>query len=352
MKINSVASWTDENKSALASVAKAEHIMKMATGAGGFKKEGWVMIVDEFNKLTGNNYDYGQLKNQFNALRAKYKLLRAIKDNSNFGWDEESKLPTASDQVWADFISVYPRAADLRTHPLYCYDDLHVIFADVKLPDNLASSSPTPSIAGSQQPTPYHHSPDLMVSDAGDKVLASPLMLKSTPKAAQIPSQIVTPAGLPSAATKTTSKRRLESTSSSKSHTHAAVEQSARNPTSNGSIQDQENNPDLNDHDTYFNKHKRHQFTSSLVNALLELAQKSGSISESLNSDSSPQKPSELQQAIISFEKAFQTEVDALTRCTFIQHLREENAAEMYNAMLPDTRRAYVMSVCDLQLPL
>jgi len=39
-------------------------------------------------------------------LTANYKVFQAIVENSGFGWDEENKLNTASDNVWDDYIEV------------------------------------------------------------------------------------------------------------------------------------------------------------------------------------------------------------------------------------------------------
>jgi len=39
---------------------------------------------------------------------ASYKIFQALVDNSGFGWDDENKLNTAPDSVWADYIEAFP----------------------------------------------------------------------------------------------------------------------------------------------------------------------------------------------------------------------------------------------------
>jgi hypothetical protein len=39
-------------------------------------------------------------------LTANYKIFQALVDNSGFGWNEEKKLNTAPESVWAEYIEV------------------------------------------------------------------------------------------------------------------------------------------------------------------------------------------------------------------------------------------------------
>jgi hypothetical protein len=62
------------------------------------------------------------------ALGKKYRVFKALKDNSGFGWDSEKQIPTAPEQVWADYLSSHPDAKEFRTQTLTDFDLLESIF--------------------------------------------------------------------------------------------------------------------------------------------------------------------------------------------------------------------------------
>ena len=39
-------------------------------------------------------------------MKDKYKIVRAIRENSGFGWDDTRKVATAPDDVWDRYIQV------------------------------------------------------------------------------------------------------------------------------------------------------------------------------------------------------------------------------------------------------
>ncbi|KAH9159507.1 hypothetical protein LEN26_002305 [Aphanomyces euteiches] len=59
------------------------------------------------------------------------KLLetQALRNNSGFGWDAASSLPTAPDEVWTAYIAANPKSAAFRVKPFPFYDQIHAIFS-------------------------------------------------------------------------------------------------------------------------------------------------------------------------------------------------------------------------------
>lgn len=62
-------------------------------------------------------------------MKGKYQELKAIKNNSGFGWDPVTNLPTAPDEVWEEYIKAHPRAKEFRTKSFPWYDNLDAIFS-------------------------------------------------------------------------------------------------------------------------------------------------------------------------------------------------------------------------------
>jgi hypothetical protein len=66
----------------------------------GFKKKEWLSILTSFNSSTGLKYNRQQRRSQLSILKAAYTSFKKVSDNSEFGWDEDLKIPTAPDSVW------------------------------------------------------------------------------------------------------------------------------------------------------------------------------------------------------------------------------------------------------------
>ncbi|CAL9001197.1 unnamed protein product [Prunus brigantina] len=75
-----------------------------------FKKEGWKTLRVNFNKETGNthnNYDKGQLKNKWDALKIEWKLWKElIGKETSLGWNSSKGTIDASDEWWNNKIKI------------------------------------------------------------------------------------------------------------------------------------------------------------------------------------------------------------------------------------------------------
>lgn len=60
-------------------------------------------------------------------LKADYSTFQRLKENSGFGWNKESDLPTAVEGVWDDYITKHPEAAKFCQKPFPFYSAMSEI---------------------------------------------------------------------------------------------------------------------------------------------------------------------------------------------------------------------------------
>ncbi|KAK8562533.1 hypothetical protein V6N12_010610 [Hibiscus sabdariffa] len=66
-----------------------------------FKREGWVKIVNNFEKETGKPYTQKQLKNRWDLLKKEWKLWKKLKEkDTGLGWNPIKGTVDASDDWW------------------------------------------------------------------------------------------------------------------------------------------------------------------------------------------------------------------------------------------------------------
>ena len=74
----------------------------------GFKKEAWDSVLQEVQRVYIGPYPIPlvKVKAKEQAFKALYKDWKFLRDQSGFGWDEETKIITASNQAWNDICTV------------------------------------------------------------------------------------------------------------------------------------------------------------------------------------------------------------------------------------------------------
>ena len=125
----SSASWTEIRVTSFIGLCLDE-VKKngLATDNCGFKSQSWTSILDAFNQENMVMYTKVLVMSKFSELKKKFKIFQALKDNSGFGFDDVTKLPSAHDQVWKDYIDKHPESALFRYKTLPCYDELEQLF--------------------------------------------------------------------------------------------------------------------------------------------------------------------------------------------------------------------------------
>lgn len=63
-------------------------------------------MCDDFFKKTGLKWDKEQLKNRYAVLRRQYVIVKSLFYQSDFNWDENTGIITATDEAWDNYIKV------------------------------------------------------------------------------------------------------------------------------------------------------------------------------------------------------------------------------------------------------
>ena len=74
-------------------------------GQNGFKPRVWTDIEAKMKPLH-RNIESRKLKNKYGDYVKKWRTWKTLIDNSGFGFDEETQLITAPDDVWDRYIQV------------------------------------------------------------------------------------------------------------------------------------------------------------------------------------------------------------------------------------------------------
>ncbi|KAM5556600.1 L10-interacting MYB domain-containing protein [Rosa sericea] len=96
-----------------------------------FTKDGWKNIVDSFYEETGVKYTKKQMKNHWDFTKKQWKVWIKLVAESNMKWDPSTSKFGASAKDWANYIQVYPEAAQFQYKELPFPDKLEIIFAGV-----------------------------------------------------------------------------------------------------------------------------------------------------------------------------------------------------------------------------
>jgi hypothetical protein len=124
------AKWTSARTLVLLECVR-DQILLGKTSDTGLKKEAWAAIVISFNSKCNLHYDKQKLQSQLAVQKKKYQIVKTLRDNSGFGWDEAKQVPTAPDDVWIEYIAAHPEARPFRNSPLDHYVYLEEIFTGV-----------------------------------------------------------------------------------------------------------------------------------------------------------------------------------------------------------------------------
>ena len=94
----------------------------------GLKSQGWKKLTPMFNTKAKANYKTSQLQSKLSELKKKYLIVHTLRNNSGFRWDETTKMPTATYDVWDRYIESHPKASEFRNKRFFFYEKLDAIF--------------------------------------------------------------------------------------------------------------------------------------------------------------------------------------------------------------------------------
>ena len=70
-------------------------------------KKTWKSIREEFNKLTGLNFEEQQLRNHQSFLRRWYNNINSLLNHGGFSWDESKHMVVADWKTWENHLKVW-----------------------------------------------------------------------------------------------------------------------------------------------------------------------------------------------------------------------------------------------------
>lgn len=87
-------------------------------------------MCDDFYKKTGLKWGKEQLKNRFGVLRRQNVLVKSLRDQGDFSWNESTGNIIGNDEAWADFIKDHPDAETIKSNGCSIYKQLCTIFSE------------------------------------------------------------------------------------------------------------------------------------------------------------------------------------------------------------------------------
>jgi hypothetical protein len=93
-----------------------------------FKSQEWTIIKDHFNSLANVNYDKIKLQTYMKNRKKDYHGFTYLKDQSGFGWIEDSFQVTAPDDVWEPILHVNPELKKWKGNGFWHFDKWSAIF--------------------------------------------------------------------------------------------------------------------------------------------------------------------------------------------------------------------------------
>ncbi|KAL4587723.1 hypothetical protein LXL04_000597 [Taraxacum kok-saghyz] len=99
---------------------------------GTFTSQAYANMVDDLNAKTGLSLTKCHLKNRMKTFKISfsqwYDMFRGT-SLSGFGWNSETHLIEADDEVWAKLINSKPEAISLKTKKVSHYNEMLALFA-------------------------------------------------------------------------------------------------------------------------------------------------------------------------------------------------------------------------------
>ncbi|XP_057809032.1 uncharacterized protein At2g29880-like [Salvia miltiorrhiza] len=120
--------WTQEQSDALLRILAESAIRGRRDNSGIFSKATVEeMILHVLNEKLRSNKNYNHYQSRIKWFKSRWNAYSTLlKFNSGFGYDNDTKKFTASDEVWDAYIEAHPKDAYLRTGSFSDYDELRL----------------------------------------------------------------------------------------------------------------------------------------------------------------------------------------------------------------------------------
>ena len=120
---SSRAQWTPE----LIAVLLDELITQAALGKqsdNSFKSEVWEGAKNGLNQQCSTKFTTAQIKTMWLNLRPKYVVMKALRQQSGFGWNDLKQTVEAEPSVWDAYLASHPKAKEFQNKPFPLYNKM------------------------------------------------------------------------------------------------------------------------------------------------------------------------------------------------------------------------------------
>ncbi|KAF8056485.1 Myb/SANT-like DNA-binding domain-containing protein, partial [Lyophyllum atratum] len=106
-----------------------------AQAENGWKSTAWVAVVKALEEgglsKPGNKKTAAKCSDHWGNLKASYVQVHKLRNCSGFGWDDQAKMVTATDDVWDAYLKSHKKAERWRKTPFPLYDDIHYLVSGI-----------------------------------------------------------------------------------------------------------------------------------------------------------------------------------------------------------------------------
>jgi len=131
-KGKTVVNWTaGEEADLVAVLLEQKHAGNQAES--GWKPVVWTKVEERLaaNHPNEARKDIKRCKDRWQRLKSEYRLVRELREQSGFGWDEVKHLATAPHDVWERYLASHPKAKPFRKKSFPLYDDIATLVDSV-----------------------------------------------------------------------------------------------------------------------------------------------------------------------------------------------------------------------------
>ncbi|AES90490.2 Myb/SANT-like DNA-binding domain protein [Medicago truncatula] len=95
---------------------------------GVFHTGTWTSMTAKLNSTTNCSYSEEQLKAKMHSLRSMFHEFYSLLQNTEFGWNAETNIVTASEEVWQNYLKTHDKASQFQNKGCDHYKLLEIIF--------------------------------------------------------------------------------------------------------------------------------------------------------------------------------------------------------------------------------
>lgn len=106
-----------------------------------FDQKAWKHIQDQFNAVTGLNFNKKQLRKHLDVLRTRYYNLKSVFEQTGFIQEQSTLMIMPDYEIWGDLIEEQPKIDTQKMKVCPIYDQLRAIFTESGADGRFAQSS-------------------------------------------------------------------------------------------------------------------------------------------------------------------------------------------------------------------